>query len=369
MRHALRRWTRMAAGLAAGAATVPPALAVLALAALRPRAGRAAAVRLATGERHRVERLLGGVPPAAGPVPPRAALRYLAARLPLGLLGALVLVSALAGAGYASLLVWGWPFYYDRWHLVMPSGVGGAFLLFLAACAAYAVAAFEAALVRRFLGPTRRQALERRIEELAESRAGVVAAVHEERRRIERDLHDGVQQRLVALGMLLGRARRHGGTGPGGDDLIHQAQQQTRQALAELRDVAWRVYPALLDEAGLRAALEAVAERSPLPVGLDYRVPAEPPQDVAAVAYFVVSEAITNAVKHSGARRVDVRLDLPEDARSLTVRVRDDGRGGADPAGGGLTGLARRAAALDGRLGVRSPPGGPTVISAELPCA
>ncbi|WP_253194628.1 histidine kinase [Streptomyces sp. MP131-18] len=362
MKKALHRWLRMATGLAMGAATVLPDLLVLYAALLLRRRGDPAAVRLAGWERARVTRLHGDVPEATAPPEPRAALAYLAARLPVGLLAGLVLLSALVGAAYASTLGWLW-FWADHFWANVFSGVGGLFLLFLAAYAVQAVAALEAALVRRFLGPTRQEALERRIEELAESRAGVVAAVHEERRRIERDLHDGVQQRLVALGMLLGRARRRGDT----DDLLAQAHQQARQALAELREVAWRVYPTVLDEAGLRAALEAVAERSPLPVRLDYRLAAEPDRPVAAVAYFVVSEAVTNAVKHSGAAAVAVRL--AGEGPALTVRVTDDGRGGADPAGGGLLGLARRAAALDGRLSVASPAGGPTVITAELPCA
>ncbi|MDT0441497.1 sensor histidine kinase [Streptomyces johnsoniae] len=362
MKKALRRWLRMATGLAMGAATVLPDLLVLYAALLPRRRGDPPAVRLAGWERARVTRLLGDVPAATAPPEPRAALAYLAARLPVGLLAGLVLLAALVGAAYASTLLWLW-FWADHFWANVFSGVGGLFLLFLAAYAVQAVAALEAALVRRFLGPTRQEALERRIEELAESRAGVVAAVHEERRRIERDLHDGVQQRLVALGMLLGRARRRGDTG----ELLAQAHQQARQALAELREVAWRVYPTVLDEAGLRAALEAVAERSPLPVRLDYRLAAEPDRPVAAVAYFVVSEAVTNAVKHSGAAAVAVRL--ADEGPALTVRVTDDGRGGADPAGGGLLGLARRAAALDGRLHVASPAGGPTVITAELPCA
>ncbi|RKN06454.1 sensor histidine kinase [Streptomyces radicis] len=365
MGQVARRWALMAAGLACGTATAVLDVAALLVGALPGRAGTAVPARVAAWERARVVAFLGGErPPQGAVVERRAALAYLAVRWAVGLLGGLVLLSVLVGAAYGSFLVWLWFFYLDRWWLVAPSGVGGVFLIFLAAYAVFAVAALETAVARRFLGPGREEVLERRIRELAESRAGVVEAVHDERRRIERDLHDGVQQRLVALGMLLGRARRRGDEG---GELLAQAHQEARQALTELRDVAWRVYPAVLDEDGLRAALEAVAERSPLPVRLAYRVGGEPPRAVAAVTYFTVSEAVTNAVKHSGAGTIGV--EVTDAGGGVDVRVTDDGVGGADPAGGGLLGLARRVAALDGRLSVSSPPGGPTVIGAELPCA
>jgi len=130
--------------------------------------------------------------------------------------------------------------------------------------------------------------------------------------------------------------------------------------------VAWRVYPAALDSLGLREALEAVAERAGMPVRLTYRVPGPLPKPVQTAAYFVVCEAVTNAVKHAGAEHITV--DVAQEGKVVRVRVRDDGKGGADPLGGGLSGLALRVAALDGRLTVDSPPGGPTVIGAELPC-
>jgi signal transduction histidine kinase len=397
----LRRWLRTAAGLVVGAGTavghvgylVGAGLCLLPVLAF-PRARRAVrrpldagARRLAAAELRRLARFTDGFGPPPSPGPAERALPYLVARWPLGLLGALVLLSVLIGVLYGSALVWAW------WALApveepiafVTSCVGGLFLLFLAAQAVFSVADLEVRLARRTLGPGEQEALRRRIEELASSRAGVVAAVHDERRRIERDLHDGVQQRLVALGMLLGRARRAANADPAGAgqgrELLAQAHEQARQALTELREVAWRIYPTALDEAGLHAALETVVERSGLPVRLDYRLAARPATDVAAVAYFVVCEAVTNAVKHSGARAVSVCLaeDGPAPdpdhepgratARTLTVRVRDDGAGGADPAGAGLLGLARRAAALDGRLLVDSPTGGPTTITAELPCA
>jgi signal transduction histidine kinase len=379
VRTTFRRWLRSAAGLTTGAGSALVAAAFLipaapALAAVPARV-HAAARRLAGWERARVAWFFSGARPTGtgaadhpdvGPAPVpedgRAALRYLAARIPLGLLGGLTVLAVIAGALYASMLLWGWFVIPDLLTTVLPSGVGGLFLLFLAGHGVFAVADLERQVLARYLGPSREEALRRRIEELATTRADVVAAVDDERRRIERDLHDGVQQRLVALGMLLGRARRRPDP-----DLLAQAHEQARQAMTELREVAWRVHPTVLDEAGLPAALEAVAERSPLPVTLDCALPGDPPRPVATAAYFVVSESVTNAVKHSGASRVAVRLTGR--AGRVTVAVTDDGRGGADPAGGGLLGLARRVAALDGRLRVDSPPGGPTTVTAELPCA
>ncbi|WP_436792093.1 sensor histidine kinase [Yinghuangia sp. YIM S10712] len=224
-------------------------------------------------------------------------------------------------------------------------------------------------LVKGVLAEASDAELNRRVEELAESRAGVVEAVHEERRRIERDLHDGVQQRLVAVGMLIGRARRRADA-ESRDDLMRQAHEQTQEALTELRKVAWRIYPADLDDGGLGTALETLAERTPIRVSLTCDIDREPSSIVATAAYFVVAEALTNAVKHGRASTVTISVSRDaDDADLLRVRVVDDGVGGADPSGGGLSGLARRVAALDGTFQVVSPPAGPTTIVAELPCA
>ncbi|WP_407286355.1 sensor histidine kinase [Streptomyces sp. BP-8] len=297
----------------------------------------------------------------------RRALQYLSLRWSLGLLGIFVLSAALIGAAYGTAWVFILLFREVRhFDTVVISGIGGLFLLFLGMQGAFGVAGLEAKLARRYLGPSHQEELERRIEQLAASRAGVVAAVNDERRRIERDLHDGVQQRLVALGMLLGRALRSQDQQRAGQ-LLRQAHEESGQALAELREVAWRVYPTVLDEAGLRAALETVAERSAIPVRLDYELSADPEATVATVAYFVVCEAVTNAVKHSGAGLITVRVARGEDA--VLVCIEDDGLGGADASGSGLFGMARRVAALDGRFRVDSPAGGPTTITAELPCA
>ncbi|GAA3396073.1 sensor histidine kinase [Streptomyces roseoviridis] len=344
------------------------ALAVLPLAA-RPRGRRsvtAAAGRMVRLERWRLDRFLGvRVPPygRARTVP------YLLARWPIGLLGGIVLGCAAIGLAYLGFALVGWLFVDLRQPaMVALAGLGGLLLFFLAGQGIGQVARMEGELALRMLGPSQADALEARIAELAASRAEIMDVVHEERRRIERDLHDGVQQRLVALGMLIGRARRSQDPGRAAE-LLLQAHEESHRALAELREVAWRVHPAILDQAGLRGALEAVAERGPLPVRLDYAVArsGELPKAVETAAYFVVSEAVTNVVKHAGATGVDVRVSW-EDGE-LDVRVRDDGGGGADPGGSGLAGLASRVAALDGRLVVDSPAGGPTEIRAVLPCA
>ncbi|SDI29086.1 sensor histidine kinase [Nonomuraea jiangxiensis] len=293
-------------------------------------------------------------------------LGYLAARAGLGVLGGLVIVVLVygvgTGAGLAAAWVRGEPF--DGMRPTVPLAayllVVGILVLFLVLSGVAGVHALERRLATRMLGPDPTEALRHRIAELAESRAGVVTAVDAERRRIERDLHDGLQQRLVALSMLVGRAKR------GRAELLEQAHLEAQQALAELREVAWRVYPSGLDSLGLGEALAGVAERAGVPVKVTCDLPRRPPTAVETAAYFVVCEAVTNAAKHAGAGLITV--EVRERDGGVDVRVRDDGPGGADPAGGGLSGLARRVAALDGRFEVDSPPGGPTTIVAVLPC-
>lgn len=383
MKALAARGTRYAVGLALGAATavVELVFALLAGVALLlvlawPRARHAVlrplgtvAARFADIERRRLDRFLGVRVSASYSYDTDGergrALRYVAARLPLGVLGGVVMSCVVIGAAYGTFFLYAW-WVIDILHpgdIILGSGAG-LFLLFLSVQGIFGVALLEGHLARHLLGPSHQDELERRIAQLATSRAEVLDVVTGERRRIERDLHDGVQQRLVALGMLLGRARRTREPGRA-DELLLQAHEESRRALAELRDVAWRIYPTVLDEAGLRAALETVAERTALPMKLEYHVAGEPPRQVETVAYFVVSEAVTNVVKHSGATRIDVTLR--DTARALELRVEDDGAGGADPAGGGLAGLASRVAALDGRFAVHSPAGGPTLITAELP--
>lgn len=322
---------------------------------------------LVAWERRRLRTWFGTPTPAHGGRP----LAYLAARTVVGLLGAAIWL--LLGWGMVTVAVtvrmWlvGGPLNGEGepvtgltiLSLVLP----GAVLLYIAVQGLAGVVGLDRRAARRFLGPTQAEALRRRIDELAESRAGVVAAVDAERRRIERDLHDGVQQRLVALGLLLGRVRRAADR-ERGDALLLAAHEESQRVLADLRAVAWRVYPAALDTLGLEEALTTVAEGAG--AELSYAA-GSPPEPVATAVYFVVAEAATNAVKHAGAS--SVRIEVRRAGPAVRVRVTDDGAGGADPDGGGLAGLRRRVAALDGRFAVASPPGRGTVVEAELPCA
>ncbi|QKV67602.1 sensor domain-containing protein [Streptomyces harbinensis] len=251
--------------------------------------------------------------------------------------------------------------------------LAGAALLALAPWIATALAGWDARTARRLLGPGEPARLAARVRALIRSRASVVEAVDAERRRIERDLHDGVQQQLVALALLLASARRTAsrvaeGKRPGEDLLppLERAHENALQALTELRDVAWRVYPAILDDRGLDAALSALAERSAVPVRIDYRLPWRLPPGIEPVAYFAVSEAVTNAAKHAAADLIRVGIRAEGD-RALIV-IEDDGVGGADTSGAGLSGLMRRIAAVEGEMSVTSPVGGPTVMTVELPC-
>jgi signal transduction histidine kinase len=211
--------------------------------------------------------------------------------------------------------------------------------------------------------------LRARVEELQTSRARLVDVSMGERRRLERDLHDGAQQRLVALSLQLGLARRKLDDDPAtGGRLLDAARGELNRALEELRELARGIHPAILTDRGLGAALEALAQRTPLPVDLHQMPDDRLPPAVEAAAYFVVAESLTNVAKYSRARHAIVRIGR-EDGFAV-VEVRDDGVGGADPgAGTGLRGLADRLAALDGRLEVHSPPGGGTVIRANIPCA
>ncbi|MEV0122024.1 histidine kinase [Streptomyces sp. NPDC050703] len=293
-------------------------------------------------------------------------LRYLAARTYSGLLCGVVVAMVDFGAILAGAFAMSLVRTSMSWVDLLSQFVLGGTLLFLAVQGLRALTDQDARLARECFGPSERELLQRRIDELATSRAAVVRAVDVERRRVERDLHDGVQQRLVALAMLLGRARR-GRTPERADALLAQAHKEAREVLTELREVAWRVYPSALDSLGLHEALGGVSERCALPVRMEYDVPGPLPSAVETAAYFVVSEAVTNAAKHSSADEVSVRVR--QRGAVLTVRVRDTGTGGADAGGSGLTGLRSRVAALDGTLDVDSPLGGPTTITAELPCA
>ncbi|HEV2760001.1 MAG TPA: histidine kinase [Acidimicrobiales bacterium] len=209
-----------------------------------------------------------------------------------------------------------------------------------------------------------------RLEEVRASRARIVEAGDTARKRVERNLHDGAQQRLVAISIAVGMARSKlsHGCPDEADALLSQSSQDAVTAITELRELTQGLNPSILAEAGLMGAVESLAERSFLPVTLRGETSGDLPASVEAAAYYVVAEALSNAAKHAGATSVCVLVEQGPDL--LAVEITDDGSGGAGVrSGGGLEGLADRVAALDGRLTVQSAPGGGTVVRAELPCA
>lgn len=221
----------------------------------------------------------------------------------------------------------------------------------------------------RWLLPTAGDAdLSLRVAELTATRAAALDAHTSELRRIERSLHDGSQNRLVAVTVLLGSARRALTRDPAGaEDLLERAQGAAEEALAELRSVARGILPPVLVDRGLAGALAGLASTSPVPCEIDVDVDGRCAASVEATAYFVVAEALTNAARHSGARHV--RVAVHRRRERLYIAITDDGVGGADARrGSGLVGIGRRVDAHDGGFTLRSPAGGPTVLSVELPC-
>ena len=221
-------------------------------------------------------------------------------------------------------------------------------------------------LFRNRLPWVREQALVERVDQLTRTRRGALDVQDSELRRIERDLHDGAQARLVALSMQLGRAEARLEDRPELAELVRQARGEASAAIAELRDLARGIAPPVLVARGLEAAIDALGRRAMTAVTVDAHIDRRPPAVIETAAYFVVAEALTNVAKHAPQASAHVELSL--DAERLLIEVTDDGPGGADPDGGGLTGLRHRVEALDGVLRVSSPAGGPTTIRAELPC-
>ncbi|MDT9681664.1 sensor domain-containing protein [Streptomyces sp. TRM76323] len=223
----------------------------------------------------------------------------------------------------------------------------------------------DRAMVRGLLGPS--DELERRVAELESGRGVVVDAAAADLRRIERDLHDGAQARLVALAMDLGLAKEKAAEDPAAAArMVEEAHGEVKLALQELRDLARGIHPAILTDRGLDAALSAIASRCAVPVAVAVDLPERPAAAVEGIAYFTVSELLQNVSKHAGARHATV--DVRRTGDRLLLQVADDGHGGADPSRGtGLAGLAERLDAVDGVLVVHSPRGGPTTVTAELP--
>jgi len=243
----------------------------------------------------------------------------------------------------------------------------GIALLFAAPWVTAGVATLDARIAPGLLGPSRAEELEHRVQHLTQTRAGAVDAADAERRRLERVLHDGTQQRLVSLAMNLGMARAQATTADEAHQAIAEAHEEAKAALTELRNLIRGLHPAVLENRGLDAALSGVAARMPIPVRLTVDLPRRPSPVIEAVAYFVVSEALANIAKHAQASQAEVFVHHAGDR--LHVIVSDDGMGGADPAlGTGLAGLAKRASAVDGTFEIVSPPGGPTLLTVDLPC-
>ncbi|MGF1663498.1 MAG: histidine kinase [Kineosporiaceae bacterium] len=297
--------------------------------------------------------------------------------LTAGLLMSALLVAAVAGLALQavppSLVEAASPAAEPVWRPVIAAGAVSALIAlpFLARLLVHV----DAGVSRLLLGRGRDEEverLERRVDTLTQTRQAAVDSVDAERRRIERDLHDGPQQRLVAVAMDLGLARQRlaADDTDGASALLARAHDGAKEAIIEMRRVARGIHPPVLTDRGLDAALSALAARSPVPVSVRVELPRRPAARLEAIAYFSVSEALTNIAKHARARTARVRVEErygPEGAL-LVATVTDDGLGGADPTRGtGLAGLRDRVAAVDGRVLVSSPPGGPTVVTLELP--
>jgi signal transduction histidine kinase len=300
---------------------------------------------------------------------------WMALAYPLGLIG-LLLVTVVWPIWLALLSspIWLWsiPDWVHRHDvllsiafplLALPAAGVGAWLV-----SGYAVA--HARIAEVVLGPRRTEVLQARVRALAETRAGAVDGAVTDLQRVERDLHDGAQARLVALAMDLGMAEQRLANADAESERAHvaSARDQARAAMAELRDLVRGIGPSILTDRGLDAALTALVSGRNPPVELTVAVADGPVGAAETAAYFVVAEALANARKHAQASLIRVEVRERPQGR-LVVEVLDDGVGGADPDGGsGLSGLHKRVAALDGTLTVTSPAGGPTAVVAELPC-
>ncbi|GHE57053.1 histidine kinase [Streptomyces spiralis] len=273
------------------------------------------------------------------------------------------LLMATVGDGHEAKVLKQWT--VTTWPTAFGVAVLGLLLMALCAYVLGVTAGARAELTRLLIASPEGE-LSAKVVELTRSRVRLVDAFEAERRRIERDLHDGAQQRLVALTMALGLARLDAPAGPLADQLT-KAHEEAGKALAELRELIHGIHPKVLTDYGLQAAVADAADRCVVPVDIDLELPGRPAQAVESAAYFVVCEALANVAKHSGAERA--RVSGGHRDGLLFLEVRDDGCGGADAsAGSGLTGLADRVSVLDGRLALTSPPGGPTLLRVEFPC-
>jgi signal transduction histidine kinase len=250
-------------------------------------------------------------------------------------------------------------------------GVVGLVLVVLTPWLMQLMAGANRSIVRSLLCAPKDAVLQARIVELTQTRTASVASADETLRRIERDLHDGAQQRLVALALDLGLAKERLRSGESAErvlESVDRAHDEAKQSIVELRELVRGIHPAVLSDRGLDAALSALAARSPVPIAVQVGPMDRPPANLEATAYFVVAEALTNLAKHAGATRGSVNVHRSSSA--LMVTITDNGRGGAVVAPvGGLAGMVDRVKAVDGSLDISSPLGGPTTIEVRLPCA
>lgn len=266
------------------------------------------------------------------------------------------------GVAHHSLVQFG-DYYFDTWPRVLAwSAVGLLVMMAVLPWVLHGVCQVHLWLARTLLGPSARDQRESELE------AGRTAAVEDSAatlRRLERDLHDGTQARLVTVAMALGQAEERLAHGSDADDLIAGARANTKEALVELRELVRGIHPPALD-AGLAPALETLASRSRVPVQLDIDLSGRPAPGVETIAYFTVAELLTNIAKHAGP--TEARVTVRGHHSELVITVSDDGRGGADPtAGSGLAGLAARVGTVDGTMHIDSPHGGPTTVTVTLP--
>lgn len=367
-------------------------LAVALLVALVTPLGRA----MVTLQRTLADRLLGervdAPPPRAGGVltdgPGWRAVGYSLLKVPLAIPAGYGVFCYVFGVVNLSYPVW-WPLFRNHppgtvldpvraltpfgaidsrtFAGTLPIAVAGLAMLFVAPWLMRAATALDLAAMRRLPGPRR---LAEQVRELRESRARAIDDAAAMMRRLERDLHDGAQIRLATLAMNLGMAtEKLGADGPPPDlaqarELVALAHRGAKDALADLRDLVRGIHPPVLDN-GLGDALATLATSSAIPVTVHVELPGRPAPAIETIAYFCAAELLANAAKHSRATRLALTVDGSADR--LTLTVIDDGAGGANPAGPGLSGLARRVAVVDGRLRVDSPTGGPTTIKIQLP--
>jgi signal transduction histidine kinase len=304
-------------------------------------------------------------------------LLYLLLLFPIGIVEFIIAVTTLSIVGGMLAMplyyhIGSGPDFFTRQIDTLPEALVVALLgiplLFILPYIYVGVGRGHAWFARMLLGVNREAELTERVGELTESRSRAADATVSELRRIERDLHDGAQQRLVKLSMDLGLAREKMASDPEmARQLIAEAHEESKRAMAEIRDLARGIHPAVLTDRGLDAAISALAGRSPVPVTVDVCLSERLPETVESTAYFIVAEALTNIARHSQATEASVILKREGDI--LSIDIVDDGVGGADPTRGtGLNGLRDRLAAFDGTLTVNSPEGGPTRVHAEMHC-